>query len=79
MGVLGKQARPAGAPLSYPFSYPFWKGALRTLFFPDKSVFLFDPLLLVVALLVVLKWRPLSIRFAPARFVVGGSASCATA
>jgi len=57
MSVFGKQFRPPDAPASYPFSYPFWKGFLGTLFSPDKSVFLFDPLLLVLLAVVILRWR----------------------
>src|SRR4029077_4430075 len=42
------------------FSYPFWKGFIGTFFSPDKSVFLLDPLLLVVAGVAVRHWRSLS-------------------
>jgi len=57
MGVFGRQARPAGAPASFPFSYPFWKGFWGTLFSPDKSVFLFDPLLVILIVIAVWKWQ----------------------
>jgi hypothetical protein len=60
IGILGRLKRPLGQPLSYPFSYPFWKGFVGTFFSPDKSVFLFDPLLIVVAVLAVRYWRFLS-------------------
>jgi hypothetical protein len=60
MGVLGRQARPAGAAASYPFSYPFWKGFFGTLFSPDKSIFLFDPLLLILIMVLLYRWRSLS-------------------
>jgi hypothetical protein len=56
MGVFGRQYRPAGAPSAFPFSYPFWKGFLGTLFGRDKSIFLFDPLLVVLLLVVLWKW-----------------------
>jgi hypothetical protein len=59
MGVFGRQARPAGVPASFPFSYPFWKGFAGTLFSGDKSIFLFDPLLLVLLFLIALRWRTL--------------------
>jgi len=52
-GMLGRH-RPEGFPASYPFSYPFWKGFLGTLFSLDKSIFLFDPLLVVVLVVAVL-------------------------
>ncbi|MBZ5725083.1 MAG: hypothetical protein LAP87_08815 [Acidobacteriia bacterium] len=57
MGIFGRQFRPAGAPTTFPFSYPFWKGFWGTLFSPDKSVFLFDPLLVVLLLVAAWKWR----------------------
>jgi hypothetical protein len=59
MTILGRQARPPGAPASYPFSYPFWKGFLGTIFSPDKAIVLFDPLLLLVILLATWRWQKL--------------------
>ena len=50
---------PPGAPPSYPFQAPFWSGFLGTLFSPDKSIFLFDPLLLLLIGLAVWRWRKL--------------------
>jgi hypothetical protein len=50
--LLGRH-RPEGFPASYPFSYPFWKGFLGTLFSLDKSIFLFDPLLVVLLVLAI--------------------------
>lgn len=57
IGVFARQFRPPDAPASFPFSYPFWKGFLGTLFSPDKSVFLFDPLLLVLLAIVIWRWH----------------------
>ncbi|MGH9720344.1 MAG: hypothetical protein ACRD8O_09035 [Bryobacteraceae bacterium] len=57
MGIFARQLRPEGAPASFPFSYPFWDGFLGTLFSPSKSIFIFDPLLLVVVVLAIGKWR----------------------
>src|SRR5205823_11566269 len=57
IGVFGRQFRPSGAPTTFPFSYPFWKGFLGTMFSPDKSIFLFDPLLVVLLLVATWKWR----------------------
>jgi len=51
--------RPADQPTSFPFSHPFWKGYLGTFFSLDKSVLLFDPLLIVVLLLALRNWRSL--------------------
>lgn len=57
IGIFGRLYRPPGEPSSFPFSYPFWKGFWGTFFSPDKSVLLFDPLLIVTLLLVVRQWR----------------------
>ena len=59
-GLVGRQFRPTGAAAGFPFSYPFWKGFLGALFSPDKSIFLFDPLLVVLLLLAGWKWRSIS-------------------
>ena len=48
---------PAGAPPCYPFCAPFWRGFLGTLFSPDKSIFLFDPLLILLIGLAAWRWR----------------------
>jgi hypothetical protein len=58
IGILGRLKRPLDQP-SFPFSYPFWKGFFGTFFSLDKSVLLFDPLLLIVLLLAVRNWRSL--------------------
>lgn len=57
--LLGSYVEPAppGAPASYPFCAPFWKGFLGTLFAPDKSIFLFDPLLLLLIAIAAWRWR----------------------
>jgi Glycosyltransferase family 87 len=57
IGIYGRLNRPPNEPASFPFSYPFWKGFLGTFFSPDKSVLLFDPLLILVLLLAVRNWR----------------------
>ena len=59
ISIWGRQFAPRGAPASFPFSYPFWKGFWGTFLSPDKSVILFDPLLLVVAALAIWRWRKL--------------------
>jgi len=53
--------RDPSLPLNFPFTTPFHEGFLGALFVPSKSVFLFDPLLILVILLVVVAWR----RFTP--------------
>jgi hypothetical protein len=49
-------------PASYPFETPFHVGFLGALFSPEKSIFLFDPLLILTILLTVVAWK----RFSPA-------------
>jgi hypothetical protein len=47
-------------PANFPWSTPFWEGFLGPLFKPEKSIFLFDPLLLIAIALLVLLWKRLS-------------------
>src|SRR6202167_6082870 len=47
-------------PASFPWSTPFHEGFLGALFKPEKSIFLFDPLLVLAILLLVVLWRRLS-------------------
>jgi hypothetical protein len=49
-------------PSSYPFETPFHVGFFGALFAPEKSIFLFDPLLILMIVLAVVAWR----RFTPA-------------
>ncbi len=46
-------------PVNYPWSTPFHEGVLGALFKPEKSIFLFDPLLLLCLFLVVVLWKRL--------------------
>jgi hypothetical protein len=48
-------------PASYPFETPFHVGFLGALFAPEKSIFLFDPLLVLTIVIAVLGWK----RFRP--------------
>ena len=48
-------------PATFPFSGSFGEGFFGALFQPEKSIFLFDPLLILTLLLAVLAWR----RFQP--------------
>ena len=48
-------------PKAFPFDTPFHVGFFGALFTPEKSIFLFDPLLLLTLLLCVVAWR----RFQP--------------
>ncbi len=46
-------------PATFPWSTPFHEGFLGALFKPEKSIFLFDPLLVFTLLLLVLVWKRL--------------------
>jgi hypothetical protein len=48
-------------PASYPFENPFQVGFLGALFAPEKSIFLFDPLVILTIIITVLAWK----RFRP--------------
>jgi len=62
IGIFGRLRRPLDEPASFPFSYPFWKGFLGTFFSIDKSVVLFDPLLIIVLLVAIRNWRSIDRR-----------------
>jgi hypothetical protein len=44
-------------PADFPWSTPFHEGVFGALFKPEKSIFLFDPLLVVALVLFVLLWK----------------------
>jgi len=46
-------------PANFPWSTPFHEGVLGALFKPEKSIFLFDPLLVLALVLMVLLWKRL--------------------
>ena len=46
-------------PANFPWSTPFHEGVLGALFKPEKSIFLFDPLLVLALVLLVLLWKRL--------------------
>ena len=48
-------------PANYPFENPFHVGFLGALFAPEKSIFLFDPLLVLTIVITALAWK----RFRP--------------
>jgi hypothetical protein len=64
IGLVAKEQklRDPSLPANYPFSCPLHVGLSGALFSPEKSIFLFDPLLLLTILLVAVAWR----RFSPA-------------
>jgi hypothetical protein len=47
-------------PPNFPWSTPFHEGVLGALFKPEKSIFLFDPLLVLALALIILLWKRLS-------------------
>jgi hypothetical protein len=47
-------------PANFPWNTPFHEGFLGALFQPEKSIFLFDPLLILAILLVLVLWKRLS-------------------
>ena len=59
IGVFGREQKvlnPA-LPAAYPFETPFHVGFLGPLITPEKSIFLFDPLLVLTAILVIAAWK----------------------
>jgi hypothetical protein len=64
VSVFAQQARELNPslPAKYPFEVPFHVGFLGALFAPEKSIFLFDPLLILTVLVVLVGWK----RFSPA-------------
>jgi len=47
-------------PAKYPFETPFHVGFFGALFTPEKSIFLFDPLLILMIVLAAVAWRRFS-------------------
>src|SRR4029077_13523374 len=58
-GEEQKRLNPA-LPAAYPFETPFHAGFFGALFSPEKSFFLFDPLLILTVLIGVLAWKHFS-------------------
>lgn len=55
------RGRNPALPAGYPWETPFHVGFFGALFAPEKSVFLFDPLLILMILLATVAWRRLTI------------------
>ncbi len=47
-------------PSNFPWSTPFYRGFFGALFKPEKSIFLFDPLLVLALILIALFWKRLT-------------------
>ena len=52
--------RDPSLPLNFPWSTPFHVGVLGALFQPEKSIFLFDPLLVLAIFLLAYLWKRLT-------------------
>ena len=63
VSVVAREARlrNPGLPAGYPFETPFRIGFFGALFAPQKSIFIFDPLLILMLLLAAIGWK----RFSP--------------
>jgi hypothetical protein len=61
ISVFGEQQKQLDPtlPAKFPFEVPFHVGFFGALFTPEKSIFLFDPLLLLTLVLAVLLWKRL--------------------
>ncbi len=66
LSVFGKEQRllDPTLPANFPWSNPFHAGFLDALFKPEKSIFLFDPLLVLAIFLLVVLWKrvPVEVR-----------------
>jgi hypothetical protein len=62
VSVVAQEARQRNPswPASYPFETPFHVGFFGALFAPEKSIFLFDPLLILTVVIVAVAWKQLS-------------------
>jgi len=62
VSLFAKEQRLADPTLpgNFPWSTPFYKGFLGPLFQPEKSIFLFDPLLVLALVLLAVLWKRLS-------------------
>ena len=52
-------ARDLSLPRNWPWTTPWHQGFLGALFLPEKSIFLFDPLIILALLLLALHWKRL--------------------
>jgi hypothetical protein len=60
--AIEARQRDPSLPANFPFSGAFHQGFFGALFSPEKSIFLFDPLMVLTVLIAVAAWR----RFTPA-------------
>ena len=55
--TLERRLQDPSLPGNYPWTTPFVKGFLGPLISPEKSIFLFDPLIILAIVIVVLLWK----------------------
>jgi hypothetical protein len=62
LSLFAKEQRlqDAALPKNFPWITPFHQGFLGALFKPEKSIFIFDPLLVLMIVLLVVLWKRLS-------------------
>jgi hypothetical protein len=62
VSIAGREQRQLDPtlPVNFPWSTPFHVGVFGALFKPEKSIFLFDPLLVLAFLLLAFLWRRLT-------------------
>ena len=56
-----QRAQDPTLPANFPWSTPLHDGVVGALFQPEKSIFLFDPLIIVALILLVLLWKRLGV------------------
>jgi hypothetical protein len=54
-----QRAQDPSLPANFPWSTPLHEGVVGALFKPEKSIFLFDPLIVLAIVLIVMLWRRL--------------------
>ena len=62
VGLVAKEAlaRDPSLPSNYPWTTPWHVGFFGALFAPEKSIFLFDPLIMLALVMLALLWRRLT-------------------
>ena len=58
--TLERRLQDPSLPANYPWTTPFLKGFLGPLISPEKSIFLFDPLVVLTLMLVAVNWKRFS-------------------
>src|SRR6266536_3316428 len=58
--TLERRLQDANLPVNYPWETPFHEGFFGALFSPEKSIFLFDPLIALSVILAAVIWKHLS-------------------